>query len=82
MIEDFIRRKYGILLEDLWREVQLVKESGRCDKNKIINELIEYFYQEYKEELGINNKDEIKRKLVEIDNNMKMVKERMEKDER
>ena len=82
MDDDFIKRKYGVLIEELWREVKIVKESNRRDKNKIINEFIEYFYQEYKEELGIKSQDEIKRRLADIDNNMKKAKERMEKDER
>lgn len=71
MTEEERKRYFGILLESLYDNLQVLAESTLSNKREIAAELIHDFYKDYKEDYKIKDIKEITRGLDRVNQNMK-----------
>lgn len=71
MTEEERRRYFGILLESLYDNLQVLAESTLLNKREIAAELIHEFYKDYKEDYKIKDIKEITKGLDRVNQNMK-----------
>lgn len=71
MTEEERRRYFGILLESLYDNLQVLAESTLLNKREIAAELIHEFYKDYKEDYKIKDIKEITQGLDRVNQNMK-----------
>ncbi len=82
MIEEERKRYLHILIENLYGDLKIVSESTVQNKEKVIDDLIEKFYKENKEEYKIENISEVKEILCEIGKKVKEANNSRESEER
>lgn len=71
MTEEERKRYFGILLESLYDNLQVLAESTLSNKREIAAELIHEFYKDYKEDYKIKDIKEITQGLDRVNQNMK-----------
>lgn len=71
MTEEERKRYFGILLESLYDNLQVLAESTLSNKREIAAELIHDFYKDYKEDYKIKDIKEITQGLDRVNQNMK-----------
>ena len=82
MDEEETKRYLKILVEDLYRQLKLVSEGTKSNKNKIAKEMILEFYEENKEDYNIENIEVILKELDRINKNIKETHKSEEQEER
>lgn len=71
MTEEERKRYFGVLVENLYSQLQVVSESNRSDKGELATEIIWNFYNKYKEDYKLNHIEDVTRELDRVDRDIK-----------
>ena len=73
MKEEERKRYFGVLIENLYSQLQLISEGTIPNKKEIATKTIADFYKEYKKIYGIENINAVLQELERVDKDMKEI---------